>query len=127
MRRARAHDDPPDRPAAASARLAGTLVHEQLFLHRAIAVGGGVVVDRRTTALDRVGKDPAQRPVQPALVARPERSSRAQRVQARRPQRLVGIDVADAGDEGLVQEQRLEPTLPRPEPPAERPNRERLG
>ena len=40
-------------------------------------------------------------------------------MEPRRPQRLVGVDVADAGEERLVEQQRLEPALPAPEPAAE--------
>ena len=48
-------------------------------------------------------------PVQRSLVRRPQGPRGAQRVQPRAPQGLVGVDVADAGDERLVDEQRLEP------------------
>ena len=63
--------------------------------------------------------------VQPALIKRPERAGRAQRVEARRPKRLVGVDVADARDEGLVEEQRLEPSLAPAEAAPEVAERER--
>ena len=109
MGRPRADDDPLDRPAAARARLAGPLVDLQALLHRAVAVGRGVVVDRAAAPLDRLGQDRPDRLVQAALVGGPERPGRPQRVEPRRPQRLVGVDVADAGEERLVEQQRLEP------------------
>jgi len=36
-----------------------------------------------------------------------------------RPQGLVGIDIADPGQEGLVEQQRLEPTRSSPDPTPE--------
>ena len=59
--------------------LAGPLVDQQLVLHRAVAIGRRVVVDRGTSSLDRVRKDSAQRPVQPALVGRPQRRGKAEK------------------------------------------------
>ncbi len=47
--------------------------------------------------------------MQPPHLVRRQRVGGAQRVEACPPQRLVGVDVADAGDERLVQQQRLEP------------------
>ena len=61
-----ADDDPPDRPPAARARLAGALVDVQPLLHLAVALGRRVVVDRRAAALDRLGEDPAELAVQAA-------------------------------------------------------------
>ena len=42
-----------------------------------------------------------------------------QRVETRPPQCLVGIDVADPGKEGLVEQERLEPGTPGTQPPPE--------
>ena len=100
-------------------RLARPLVDLQPLLHRAVAVGRGVVVDGAAAPLDGLGQDRADRVVQVALVGRPERRGRAQRVKPRRPQRLVRVDVADAGQERLVEQERLEPALA----PADEPRR----
>ena len=55
-----ADDDPPDRPAAAQARLAGPLVDREVLLHLAVAVGRRVVVDRRAAPDHRLGEDPPE-------------------------------------------------------------------
>ena len=47
--------------------------------------------------------------MQPACVLGAERVRIAQRVEPRPPERLVGVDVAHAGQEVLVHQQRLEP------------------
>ena len=94
VRRPAPDHDAPDRSSAPWARLAGSLVDREPFLHRAIAVGRGVVVDRAAPSGDRLGEDRPDRLVQPPLVRPAERAGGSQRVQARRPQRLVGVDVA---------------------------------
>ena len=48
----------------------------------------------------------------------------AQRVEAGAPERLVGVDVADPGQEGLVEEERLEPRPPGAQAPPEDAQRE---
>ncbi len=107
--RPRPDDDPPDRTATARTGLAGALVDVELLLHRPVAVGRGVVVDRRAASLDRLGQDRADRRVQASFVGGAQAGRRAERVQPRRPERLVGVDVADPGEEPLVEEERLEP------------------
>ena len=102
-----------------AARLAGPLIDIEPLLHRAVAVGRGVVVDGRAAPLDGLDQDRPDRLVEVALVGDPQRADRAERVQPRAPQRLVGVDVADAGHERLVEEQRLEPALASPQAPAE--------
>ena len=52
------------------------------------------------------------------LVGRAQGARGAQRVQLRPPQGFVGIDVADAGDERLVDEERLEARAAAPDAPA---------
>ena len=125
MRRPRPDDDPLDRPSAARTRLAGPLVDLQVLLHRAVAVGRGVVVDRAAAPLDRLGQDPPDRVVEVPLVGRPQRPGGPQRMEPRGPQRLVGVDVADPGDERLVEQERLEPALPPAQPAPEVAHRER--
>ena len=125
VRRARPDDDPLDGAPAARTRLAGSLVDLQVLLHRAVAVGRRVVVDRAAAPLDRLGQDRADRLEQAALVGRAERADGPQRMEPGRPQRLVGVDVADAGDERLVEQQWLEPALAAAQPAAEVAQRER--
>ena len=60
------------------------------------------------------------------LVGRSEGPRRSQGVEARGPQRLVGVDVADSGDERLVEQERLEPTGSPPKSPSELAHREGL-
>ena len=114
MRGAAPDDDPPDRPAAARARLAGAPVDVQALLHLAVALGRRVVVDRAPRRSMASARTP--RIASTGGPRRPGGASRrdAQRVQPRAPERLVGVDVADAGEEGLVHEQRLEAALRRP-------------
>ena len=125
-----ADHDAPDRPPAAEARLARPLVDGQVILHRAVTLGRGVVVDGRAAPLDRLGQDGPHRAVEPGLAGRTEGRDPAERMQPRAPERLVGVDVADPGDEGLVEQKRLEPTVPalqaRPECPQRERRRERL-
>jgi hypothetical protein len=73
VRRPAADDQPPDRAAAAAARLGRPLVDHEALLHRAVAVGRGVVVDGRTAPLDGLGEDRPDRLVQARLVRGPER------------------------------------------------------
>ena len=109
-----------DGPPAARARLAGPLVDLQPFLHRAVPIRCGVVVDRAAAPVDGLGQDRADGIEQPAFVRRPERRNRSQRVEPGGPERLVGIDVADPDDEGLVQQKRLQSALPAAQPSPER-------
>ena len=127
MRRSPAHDDPADRPAAPFAGLAGALVHLQVLLHRAVAFGRRVVVDRAAAPLHRFGQDVAQSLVEPADVGRPERLRLAERMKTGPPQRFVGVDVAHSGKEVLVQEQRLEPPAPSRDQVRESARREVVG
>ena len=48
-----------------------------------------------------------------------ERRDRPERMETRSPERFVGVDVADAGAVGLIEQERLEATLPPPQPPPE--------
>ena len=113
VRGADADDDAADGSPAASAGLAGPLVDVEPLLHRPVAIGRRVVVDRRAASLHRLGEDVADVSIQPSLVGRAQRARGPQRVEARTPQRLVGVDVADACEERLVDQQRLEPAAAR--------------
>ena len=119
MRGTRAHHDAFDRPPASGARLPGPLIDLQVLLHRAVTVGRRVVVDGAAAPLDRLGQDGPHGLVEVTLVGRSEGPGRAQRVETCGPQRLVGIDIADPDDECLIEQERLEPTRPTPQPPSE--------
>ena len=110
-----ASSGPDDDPLGSAGRSAGTARRcagrRQALLHRAVAVGRGVVIDRGAAPLHGLGQDPPDRLVEAPLVRRAERPRRAQRMQPRAPQRLVGVDVADACQERLVEQQRLQAAL----------------
>ncbi len=110
MSGAPAHDDPPNRPAASVARLAGPLVDLQVVLHRAVAFGRRVVVHGTAAPLDSLRQYVAQSHMEPANVFGSERVSVAQGMETSPPQGLVGVDVPDPGEEILVHQQRLEAT-----------------
>ena len=116
VRRPAADHDPPDGPPAATAGLAGALVDEQVVLHRAVAFRGGVVVDRAAASHDRLGEDSPDREVEAPLVGRSQGGRRPEGVEPGGPERLVGVDVADAGHERLVQEERLQASAAGPQP-----------
>ena len=88
-----------DRPAAARARQAGAAVDVQEVLHVAGTCRGAIGVDRRAAARDRLVEHGAQSLVQLALLVCVKPGAAAQRVEPRPPQRLVGVDIAHAGDE----------------------------
>src|SRR5262249_30822380 len=67
VRRSTTDDDPAHRAPAAEARLAGALVDLELLLHRPVALGGRVVVDRRPAPLDRLREDATDLAVQATL------------------------------------------------------------
>ena len=92
MGRPRPDDDPLDRPAAARTRLAGALVDLQVLLHRAVAIGRGVVVDRAAAPLDGLAQDPSGAPRTGAArrrggACRPSAAGAAWRPTAPRPRR----------------------------------------
>ena len=102
--------DPLDRPSAAWARLSGPLVDLKALLHRAVAIGRRVVVDRAAAPLDGLRQDRADGLVEASLVGRTQRADAPERVEAGGPQSFVRVDVADSGDERLIEQERLEPT-----------------
>src|SRR3954469_5401883 len=111
--RAAADDDADDRAAAAQALLALPGVDEELVLHRALlAAGVAVVVDRGATGVDP-GLQRRDDPVAQRLqVLGLHRAGGRERVQLGPEERLVGVDVADPGNAGLVEEEGLQRRLP---------------
>ena len=127
VRRPRPDHDALDRSTTARTWLAGPLVDVEPLLHRSVAIGRRVVVDRRAPSLDSLAEDRSDGLVQPAFVGRPERGRRPQRMEPSPPQRFVGVDVSDPGQERLIEEQRLEASLPSSQTTAEVAERERVG
>src|SRR5581483_7166587 len=117
-----------DRRAAALAGLAGAAVHLELVLHRsALAVRQRVVAQRRAPARDSTLERCANRPMERLHLVELERSRRCQRMDARPPQRLVGVDVPDAGDRALVEDRSLHRRFPAGEPRGEIAGAEAVG
>src|SRR5262245_36767403 len=102
-------DDPLDRPPAAVARLAEPAVDVELVLHRAsVAVRRDVVAERRSLSLDSLAQDRPQRAVEPREPLLVELARGPERMDLRAPERLVRVDVPDAGDAPLVEEEGLD-------------------
>ena len=130
-RRAPADDDARERSTAAVARLPPTAVGAELVLHRSVrAVRERVVTERRSLPLDALSQDIPHGAVQAAQLVRVEAARNPQRMQPALPERLVDVDVPEAGDRSLVEERRLERRAPPLEALAEpccRERAERLG
>ena len=110
-------DGAPELGAAAQAGLAGAAVGAELELVAAgLAVGGAVVAQRGAAVGDALLEDDAQLGEQPVGLLAGDRA--AARVDAGAPQRLVGVDVADARDRPLRQQLGLDagPAAPRRPP-----------
>src|SRR5207248_5346917 len=114
------------RPAAI-AGLAVATVRLELPLHP--AAGVRAVAEVGALPADAEPKRLANALAQRRDLVRREVARRAQRIDARVPQRLVRVDVPEAGDRALVEDRRLDRRAPsreaageegRREPPAER-------
>ena len=109
MRAPLPHHDAPDRPAAAIARLIGAPIDRQpLRILARLAVRADVVAEARAPVGDPFAQDLAHGAVETPDIAGVERVGRPQRMEPRAPERLIGVDVPDAGDEALVEQQRLQ-------------------
>jgi SAM-dependent methyltransferase len=98
-----------DRRSAARALLAVASVDAELLLHRAgRAVGCPVVAQRRALALDARSQRCTDGASEPCDLGGGEFVRRAQGAHPRPPERLVGVDVPEAGDDSLVEEDGLE-------------------
>src|SRR4051812_19959716 len=106
-------DELAHRRAADRARLALAAVDEELVLEGALdAVGMAEVVDRRTARAEARLERRDDRVAQRGDLAALQRARAAQRMDAGAKERLVGVDVADARDAALVQQQRLDRRAP---------------
>ena len=98
-----------DRRSAAPARLAVATVDAELVLHRPRgAVGSGIVAKGRALAVDPGAQGRADRAREPRHLLVTEPVRRPQRVEPCTPERLVGVDVPEAGDHTLIEEDRLQ-------------------
>src|SRR5437763_1561558 len=98
-----------DRPAAARTRLPRPPVDAELFLVAALQPrAADVIADARAALLDRVVQHGFDRLAQAVRLGGAEAAAGAGGVEAGGEQRLVGVDVAHAGDDVLVQQHRLE-------------------
>ena len=107
-----------DRRAAPAARLALAAVGLQRPVEvAALAVHVDVQrVEGRAAGLERLRQHVTDRLEQPGHLAALERLGRPGPVQPGVPQRLVGVDVADAADQGLVEQRALDPGMPPDQP-----------
>ena len=124
MRGAGADHDAADRAPTPRAWLTCALVDQEMLLHRSVAFGRRVVVDRAAATDDRLGQDPTELAIQASFVGRVQARCGPERVQAGSPQGLIRVDVADARNERLVQQEWLQATAPRSEPLPELAERE---
>src|SRR5262245_40930256 len=112
MRRPAAQADDGDRGAAARARLALAAVDAKLFLVAArLAVAADVVADGRAAPVDRLAQHLRDRLAQAVGLGAAQVAAAPRGVQPGAEQRLVGVDVADAGDDALAEQHRLDGAL----------------
>jgi hypothetical protein len=120
----------PDGRLAEAARLARTLVDAVFELKEApLPVGVHIIRNRRTAQADGVGENLAEREAQPLQFRRAQPIGQSARPDARLKKALVRVDVADSGEEGLVQQCRLDGHAPLAEELGKRSlaNRQRFG
>src|SRR3954454_22628306 len=107
--RAAADDDADDLAPAGEAGLSLAGVDEELLLHRPpLAAAFAVVVDRGAAGVDSGFQGRHDRVAQRLQVLGLHRAGWGERVQTRPIERLVGVDVADAGDARLVEQEGLQ-------------------
>ena len=113
VRAALAHDHPHDGVAAARAGLAGAAEDVQRvgvapsMPGHAVEVGGAMP-QRRALRRYALGQHGADGFVQAPDFGWRQRVGAPRWMVARQPERFIGVDVADAGHAGLVQQQRLD-------------------
>src|SRR5690242_2595004 len=106
---AAADDGAHDRAPAARARLARTRVDLELALHPSLVAAGVDVVARRgATETNAFTQRPPDRLVEPRDLIGAQRASFPKGMDPRAPQRLDRVNVPDAGDGALVEEQHLD-------------------
>src|SRR5258705_9437603 len=106
--RAAALDDAPDRSTAAARLTFAVIDRKTLRKITELAVGAGEILEGRAARRDRLGEhrvDCRDQPLQPLERNRP---ASAARMDAGAIERLADIDVAEAGDDSLVEQQQLD-------------------
>src|SRR5579885_723446 len=95
--------------AAAAAGLSGPAVNQRLVLIAAVdAVAVPVVTDGRAAELDRPAQNQADLFCQTIELGGFQLAGGLRRVDAGLEQRLVGVDIPDAGDQGLIEQGRFD-------------------
>jgi len=108
-----AEPDPLDGPAATRTGLARPSVCFQLDLEFALdAVAVGEIANGRSAQPDGPAQDAPYRPAEAADFGRREIACSPQGMEFRFEQNLVGVDISDAGQGGLIEEEALEAGLP---------------
>ena len=114
MRRPPGEANALDRAAATGARLARSAVDAELVLVSALqAAPADVVADRRAARFDGSRQDAPDGGQYPVGFGRRQRCPKPARVDAGRTTRLVRIDIADTGEDGLVEKEGLQRTAGR--------------
>src|SRR5437764_889244 len=106
--RAAALDDPPHRTARAAGPPFPAVDRETFRKITELAIWRGEVAQGRTTGGNGLGKNILDRGHQPLESFNRNRSARALGVYARAEQRLADVNVAEARDGPLIEEQRLD-------------------
>jgi hypothetical protein len=90
-------------------RLASALIDIESLLHLAITIWCGVVVNRRATSGNSLTQHTNNRKVQRIELCWAKPVRRGKRMDLRAPERLIGVDVADAHDAALIKQKALDP------------------
>ena len=88
--------------------LTGALVDIETFLHPAIAIWCGVVVDRGAARRNCLAQHADDCKVQRVELRRAQPVRSGKRMDLRAPERLIGVDVANPNDAALVEEETLD-------------------
>jgi len=118
-----------ERGAAAGAGLAIPPEHAEFIGVAAAAPGdtvevGFAIAEGGAAVIDGALENGADRGVEPPDFSGCQRVGATPRMEARVPQRLVDVDVAESRDHGLIEQQRLEQPLPAAKARAQRLERE---
>lgn len=113
MSSAAGDDHPANGRLAAAAGLGSPLVNTVFKLKKTtLSVGADVVGDRRTTQKDGVGEDFAQRQPEPFKLNKRQAVGPSPRANAGIKEAFIGIDIADACKQGLVEQSCLDRQAP---------------
>ena len=114
MRSTPADDGASERAATPPTRRPGALVHVEALLHLPVSVWGRVVVDRRPACRNRLREHPDDPRMETGYLCRRQPVDGMCGMQLRPPERLIGVDVSDPRDHGLIQQGALDAGVPRP-------------